>query len=396
MKSRTSSITLVWLTVFLITLVIIVVLGWANLQYVYNLPQKSSFLANWEITRGLIFRGENPYNNPDGRPFSSPLPVVLIYSPFALIENFQIARTVWITVGQIASVIFAFLCIRLTSWQVNRWLVGLILFFALFWFPAVSVYIRGSETSMIAVLFAAAIFAIQKENDEIAGILLGLAALQPRVTLLGVLIVLLWAGSHRRWALHFWTGVVFIFSSGIGMIFLPRWPLDFFWSALRNIDFSFGKTIIETTTRWWPGVGLQIGWGIFILASITLIFEWWLAWGKSQERLIWVLALTFILTIWIGVETNIDHVFMLMLSLIVIFMAWNRRWGWSGQIFTVLIPTLLLPGLWWSFIIFARQGISGSMNPVLMIAFPFLLLISLYWVRWWFLRPTYLDKEETF
>ena len=394
LKSRTFSTAYAWLTLILIALVICVVLGWINLQLVKKLPQESDFLEYWNITRALIFRGENPYINPDGKHFTSPLPVVLLYSPFALIENFQIARAAWITISQVTTAIFAILCIRVTSWQVNRWFAGVVLIFALLWFPAVSVYLRGSETALIAVLFTAAIFALQKQNDEFAGILLGLAALQPRVTLIGVLLVLLWAGSHRRWLLHFWAGVVFIFSSAIGLIFLPGWPIDFFWSTLRNVDFSLGNAIIETTIRWWPGVGLQIGWGIFILASITLITEWWLAWGKSYKRLIWVLALSFILTIWIGIETNIDHVFMLMLSLVVIFMAWNRRWGRSGQIFIVLVTGLLLPGLWWAFTVFARQGISGSMNPVLMIGFPFLTLIGLYWVRWWFLQPIYLDERQ--
>ena len=55
-----------------------------------------------------------------------------------------------------------------------------------------------------------------------------------------------------------------------------------------------------------------------------------------------------------------------------------------------------LTSLWWAFIIYARQGIRGDMNPILMIGFPFLTLIGIYWVRWWFLRPTYLDERQTF
>lgn len=396
LKSRALSTTYAWLALIFIALVVLAIMGWMNFQLVKGLPQESEFLANWEFTRAMIFRGENPYNSPDVEQFTSPLPVVLFYSPFALIENYQIARAAWITVSQVAAAIFAILCIRMTSWQIKHWLAALVLILAIFWFPAVSVYMRGSQTALIAVLFGSSLFALKKQNDELSGILLGLAALQPHVTFISVLLVLLWAGSHRRWTLHFWAGVIFLFISGFGMIFFPSWPADFFWSTLRYIDFSPGKAIIETTTRWWPGVGLQVGWGILILAIIVLITEWWLVWGKSIKRLVWVVALTLILTIWIGIETNIDHIFMLMLPLVVIFMAWNRRWGRSGQIFVILVTGILLPSLWWAFIVFSRQGIRADMNPILMIGFPLLTLIGIYWVRWWFLRPMYLDESQTF
>ena len=141
---------------------------------------------------------------------------------------------------------------------------------------------------------------------------------------------------------------------------------------------------------------MQIGWGFIILAVIILIIEWWLVWRKSFQRQVWVVALTIILSIWIGIETNIDHVFLLMLPLIVILGAWNRRWGRTGQFFAIFVTGLLLPGLWWAFITFARQDIPGDSNPILMIGLPLLTIIGIYWVRWWFLRPSYLDERQTF
>ena len=394
LKSRSVSTTYAWLTLAVLSLVVIAAALWANLQFVEYLPPESEFQAKWETTRALIFNGENPYHSPSGELFTSPLPVVLFYTPFALLGNYEIARAAWMTALQVATVVFAYLCIRIISWQINRWLAGLFFVFALLWFPAISGYIRGSEAAIVAALFTAALFALQKENDEVAGILLALAALQPRVMLIGIILVFLWAGSRQRWTLHFWAGVTFVLISGIGMIFVPSWPLDFFWTILRNVDFNIGHLVIDTTTRWWPGVGEQIGWGIVILAFIILIIEWWLVWGKSNSRLIWTIALSCILAIWIGFGINLDHIFLLLISLAVIFMAWNRRWGRRGQIFTATIMVLLLPGLWWAFIFFEQRGISGEMNPVLMIGFPFIVLVGLYWVRWWFLRPEYLYLND--
>jgi hypothetical protein len=374
----------------------LVVIGCTNFQLVKRLPQESEFQTIWEFTRALIFRGENPYLNTIGDPFTAPLPVVIFYTPFALIENFQIARAAWITLSQISAAVFAILCFRVTSWQIKHGLAVILIIFAFLWFPAFSAYVRGSQIALIAVLLGSSLLALKSQNDELSGILLAFAALQPRVTFLSIFLVLLWAGSQRRWKIHFWTAVIILFLSGIGMIFFPSWLVDFFWSTLRNINFSPGNAILETTTRWWPGVGLQIGWGMIIIAVLILIIEWWLVWGKSFQRQVWVLALTLILSTWIGIETNMDHVFMLILPLMIILMAWNRRWGRVGPFFIIFVAVLLLPGLWSAFITYARQGIPGDSNPILMIGFPLLTLIGIYWVRWWFLRPSYLDESQMF
>jgi hypothetical protein len=370
--------------------------GWVNLQIAKQLPADSQFQSKWEVTRELIFNGENPYGSTSNTPFTAPLPVVLLYAPFALIKNYDIARAAWMTALQSATILCAFLCIQITSWQTRGWLAGVFLLFALLWYPAISVYLRGSETAITVSFLIAALFALHRENDEIAGVLLIFAALQPRVTLIGILLVLFWASSQRRWLLHFWAGITLVFISGISLIFIPSWLIDYFWAVLRNVDFSIGGVIIGTTTRWWPGVGEQIGWGIVILMSLILIIEWWLSWGKDEKRLVWTLALTLIFSLWIGIEINVDNLFLLILSLAVIFTAWNRRWGKSGQIFTMLSVIILLPGLWWAFMYFEQQGIPEEINPILMIGFPFIVIIGLYWVRWWFQRPEYLRLSNTY
>jgi hypothetical protein len=395
LNSRSISTSIAWLALTLLLLVIVAALVWANLQWIENLPQESEFLDNWQITRGLIFQRANPYEPVDGYTFTSPFPVLIFYFPFALIENYELARALWITALQIITVVFAYLGLRNSSWEVNRWLAGGIFVFALLWFPAVSSFIRGSDAALMAAFFAAALLSIQKGRDEVAGVLLALSALQVHLTLLGVMLVLLWIASQRRWPFLFWAGVTFLVTSGIGMIFLPSWPVDFFWSTLRYVDFRIGQTILETATRWWPGIGLQIGWGIIILSALLLIVEWWLAWGKNERRLTWALALTWVVAIWIGFETNLDQVFLLLFPLIVIFAAWNRRWGKSGLAFTLGILALLLPGLWWAFGFFGRRGLGEASNPILMSAFPLLVLLGLYWIRWWYLRPEYLNLNES-
>jgi len=374
----------------LILLVLIIAAGLINRQIVGRLPADSEFQAKWEATNALIFNGTNPYENTNGEAFTAPLPVILLFAPFALIENYEIARAVWMTALQVATVLCGLLCIRIAYWQIRGWLAGIFLLFAFLWYPALSIYIRGSETALIAAFFFTALLALRRENDEIAGVLLAFAALQPRVTLLGIVLVLWWAGSQRKWLVHFWTGIAILFLGGIGLVFVPSWPIDFFWSILRNVDFSIGEVIIGITTRWWPGVGSQIGWGV-LLSGIILVVEWWLLWGKNDRSLIWTSALTLVIAVWVGFEISVDHLFLLLISLCVVFAAWERRWERRGQIFMLLAVIILLPGLWWAYLYFEQQNIPETTNPILMLGFPLIVIIGLYWVRWWFHRPEYLN-----
>jgi hypothetical protein len=189
-------------------------------------------------------------------------------------------------------------------------------------------------------------------------------------------------------------GIALLFLGGIGFVFVPSWLIDFFWSVLRNVDFNIGEVIIEITTRWWPGVGLQIGRGFVLIAGLILVIEWWLLWGKNERYLVWTIALTLVIAVWIGFEISIDHLFLLLLSLSVVFAAWERRWGRRGQIFMLLAVIILLPGLWWAYTHFEQRGILEGMNPIVMLGFPLTVIIGLYWVRWWFHRPGYLNLDN--
>lgn len=394
MNSKSFFASYSWIFLIPLVLALIFAMVWINLQWIAFFPQESEFFYNWQITRGFIFDHTNPYLPDNGYIFTSPFPVLVLYFPFALIENNEIAQAIWITVLQLAIAIFTYQSIRNASWKINLWQMSAILAFALLWFPAASIYIRGSEAAILAVFFSTTLIAIHKDRDELAGVFLTLSALQLRFTFLSVLLVLLWIASQRRWLSIFWAAITLIFTSGIGMIFLPSWPIDFFWATLRQVDFSLGRTIIETTTRWWPGIGMQVGWGIVILSTLILVIEWWLVWGKNTKRLTWTLALTWVIAIWIGFETDIDQVFLLLFPIIIIFAAWDRRWGRSGLVFSWIIMALLLPSLWWSFVSFGQRNISEASNPILMIGFPLLVFIGLYWVRWWYLRPEYLNLSE--
>jgi len=358
----------------------IAILAWANWQWVSCLFPKNEFLYRWEITRSLIFGQANPYDTLEPRRFTAPLPILTLYFPFALIQNYHLALTLWVTFSQVAALIFASLGIRSTGWQINRWAAGAMSLLAVFWFPAMIIYAQGSEAILMAAFFGGGLLLLQRKQDEIAGVLITLSALQWYLTWPGVLFVLLWAASRRRWRFYFWGAATFLGTSLLGMIFIPSWPVDFFWAALRYTDFQIGQAVLNITTGWWPGIGRQIGWGIVLFGGIILMAEWYLAWGRDSRHLAWTAALTWVLALWIGIEVSIQNAFLLLAALLIIFTTWVARWGRAGLAVSFGTAALLLVVPWW------RASAPGTPLPLLTLGFPLLAMIGLYWVRWWFLR----------
>ena len=99
--------------------------------------------------------------------------------------------------------------------------------------------------------------------------------------------------------------------------------------------------------------------------------------------------LTVLLTNLIGIPTNPDNFVVLFPALALVFSIWEQRWGRGGRVFVVLVLLGLAIGLWW---LALRTAWAGALEMVL--AFPLILLLLLYWVRYWALRSRPLPIEE--
>ena len=126
-----------YLFVFVILAIAAVIVGafWANYRFTRQNPGGNDFLVHWVGARALILDGVSPYSDAValriqrrayGRParpgehelrVAYPLYSTLLFSPFALIEDYDLARALWMTVLEIALVLIAFFSLRLTDWR---------------------------------------------------------------------------------------------------------------------------------------------------------------------------------------------------------------------------------------------------------------------------------------
>ncbi len=404
MNSTTRSIFSALVLVFVLVGVIAGVF-WANLSYVKSNPGGNDFLVHWVGTQELIMNGVSPYSEEVairiqtlayGRPaqpgehelrVAYPIYASLIFAPFAIMQDFTVARAAWMTVLEIAIIALAFISINLARWRPNLFVLIIYFLFSILWYHSIRPLINGNAVILVALFITGALLAIRQDRDELAGILLGLATIKPQVAILILFFITLWALSRSRWRLLLWSyGSILIFSL-IGIIFIPDWFIQNFYEVIRYPGYNPPGTPGAAFLEWFPGVGRQLGWGLTILMVAILIFEWIMAWGKSFEWFLWTACLTLVVSQWTGIQTDPGNYIVLFFPLVFVVVSLEKRWGKNAQFVSILIFLGLLFGLWLIFLRTVQYGGQPQQHPIMFFPLPFLLLIGLYWIRWWAIRP---------
>lgn len=383
----------------------IVGLTYANYRYVVNNPGGNDFLTRWVGTQELIFNGTSPYADSVaeriqeiayGRPtqsgedemlFAYPIYASLFHLPFALIRDFSVARALWMTTLEISVILLAAVSIQLTRWKPGT--LGLIIFFAfsLLWYHSARPIILGNAAVLVALFVTLAFLAIRQGRDDLAGILLGFATIKPQVVLLLWVFITIWAFSRQRWKILLWSYGTVIVLSVIGLIFVPDWITQNFYQVLQYPNYTPPGTPSEVFMEWLPGVGRQLGWALTAVLGITLLIEWVSAWGKEFEWFLWTACLTMTISQWIGLQTDPGNFIILFFPLIYVIVNLENRWGKGAKVISIGILLLLFFGLWFLFLATLQVGDQPMQNPVMFFPLPFVILIGLYWVRWWATRP---------
>jgi hypothetical protein len=381
-------------------------LALANYRFAVRNPGGNDFLVHWVGTRALLVDGLSPYSDEValriqkmayGRPaqpgehelrVAYPLYSIGIFLPFAFISDYNLARALWMTALEVGLFGLALLSLRLTGWKPALWLLALFLLFSLTWYHSARAVINGNAVILVAVFIAGALAAIQSDRDEFAGVLLALSTIKPQVVILLVIFICVWAISVRRWGIVNWTVLSLVALSVGAAFFVPDWPLQNLWEVIRYPGYNPPGTPGSALAIWLPAAGSKLGWGLTILLGILLLTEWSAARGQEFRWFFWTASLTLVAGQWIGIQTDPGNFIVLFVALVLIFAMWVKHSGTLGRVMVTLSMVLLLGGLWALFLVTldASAG-QPQQSPVMFFPLPLLLLLGLYWVRWWAIRP---------
>lgn len=393
--------------IFIIILLILILSGltWANYKFSTEYPGGKDFIVQWVGTQELIYKGISPYSDDvevkiqtiaNSRFVSDinqdfqvvyPLYSTIIFAPFAVIQDYNLARALWMSVLEVSIFLIALISLSLTDWKPGIGLFVLYLLFTFIWYHSVYPVIIGNASVLVSLFVVTAFWAIIHRRDELAGILLVLSMIKPDVTFLLWIFATIWGISKRRWRLLIWSyGTLLVFAI-LGMVIFPDWILQYIAQIINFADLNLGTTPGEIFKLWFPGIGHLLGWGLTIIMGFTLLVEWFSAWKKDVSHFLWTACLTIVISLLIGVQTELGNYIILYFPLIYVIGNLQTRWGKSAGMISIILMLILNLGMWY-FVISTTNKIDQSVNnSLLFFIIPFVVLVGLYWIRWWVTRP---------
>jgi len=277
----------------------------------------------------------------------------------------------------------------LIDWRIHGWILAVYLIFALLWYHAVRPLINGNAVILVALFIAGALEAIRHGRDEFAGVLLAFSTIKPQLVVLIIPFILFWSITVQRWKILIWLLITLVILSVSAMIFVIDWPLQNLVEVLRYPGYNPPGTPGAAFSTWWPVLGSRLGWGLTIVLGIVLGIEWYLVRGKDYRWFLWTACLTLVISQWIGIQTDPGNFIVLFIPLVLIMATWEVRWGVKkGQIVALVMMIMLFVGVWGIFLATIDYGDQPQQAPIMFFPLPLFILVGLYWVRWWAIKPS--------
>lgn len=391
-----------------ITTIVLLILGiggsiaglvWGNLLYARTYPGGGQFFVQWFSARSLFIDGINPYSEnsrsamlaasssagvrlDNGAQFSNPLYAAFFTLPYAVVKEYPIARALWMTVMEGLVIGLVFISLSLARWRLKPIALGLLTLFALFWFHGLYPIIAGNLAILLGFFIACVFLAIRARQYEFAGVLLGLASIQPQAMLLFALFVVIWSLKSRHAAVAGWFLATVLLLGGASALIRPRWVIDYLAIAI-NPDPTV-PTISLVLQSFLPAAGKRLGIILSSFTALVLFVEWFISKKTDFLGFFWTGLLTITLSPWIGLPAEPAVFIAAFPAIFFSFNLWLERWPRAGKVLMGGAAILLFGGIWMIF--FSRANTPASSNPGLYFAHPLLVTIMLYWIRWWAIR----------
>jgi hypothetical protein len=394
----------------IVQLVIIAIVGiaalvWSNYRFAESNPGGNDFIPRWVGTRLFLEDGQNPYgeettlaiqeaiygraaeSGDDEALFAYPFFSMIVFAPFSTTNDYVFSRALWTTTLQLALVATAIIAVVLSGWRPNRSGLTVFLLFSILWYHGARPMINGNAAILVAFFIAVGLWLLRKKQDAWAGVALAFATIKPQMVLLYIPLIFIWALSHKRYrvVMSFSLSLLVLLSGSLWL--QPGWLADAINQIMTYSSYTPPGTPATIFAQWWPENGLLLGRGLSAFLLLVLLWEWWLSLGKNFEWLLWSASLTLVLTQLVGVPTTTANYASMLIVFPVVFAAWERRFDREQNRAILISLVIVFLGLWLLFTSTMLPGTQFREHLIMLFPVPIVLLLNLYWLRWWALRP---------
>lgn len=315
-----------------------------------------------------------------------PFHLLLLYFPFSLLADPQLARVIFTLIVEFGLFAFALLSLRLTEWDSPRFFAVLFFVFCVINTYTFQAVIESSPILLLGLLYAGILLALRAEQDELAGTLIAFSFYHWEIGGPFILLVLIMAIHQRRTRILAGFGMVTFILLAISFLIYPDWLIPFFRAALTNLRADFGFSPQAILADLWPTHGRSLAWVIILLLLIALGYEWSIARASDFRRFYWASCLTIAATPLLGVRSEMENLAILSLPLAFVFAITHHRWRRYGGVFTFLLLLITFSVPW--LIYFFAVPIYGKIaEEILYLFLPVFTVLGIYWIRWWAIRP---------
>ena len=335
-----------------------------------------SAVATLEIQRGIYGRPALP--SEDQGAFAYPIYVVLLTWPLCSTADFATVYAVAMTALILCLVLNAILSREAVGWQARGWLWVWCLVWIVMMYPNARAVLLGQLAGVVSLLLAAALVAMRRGRDVLAGAALALSTIKPQMAIVIVPWLLFWATFQGRRRLIY----SFLLSTAVlvvvPLIWLPTWPTGWLEQLRAYTSYTeFGSVTWILTSHY-------LGTPAAVETVLTLALLFWLglqAWRGRRlafEPMLWGASLSLVLTHFVAPRTATTHFSALLVPSFLLFRALQTSQPRRGSLIIAALLAVIAVGSWALFVLTVEGRFESALNYI---PIPLGLLVGLLLVR---------------
>lgn len=412
MRKRYRRVSISQYLVVSLVVLIAIGLGFLSAFVMRQVPYEDHFVIPWAAGRVWFLDGGDPYSEqviqlaeqalvnspyqgqlPSKSVLSDPIMNLIFTIPFSLLP-FEISRAIWVVLVLICIGLIGFFALKLSGWKISSYEKAGVILLLTTWFPAAQAALMGLLSPIVILVILAAIYALLKEQDTLAGFLLALTLGSWQISVLLLLLLVIWSVTRQRWQvlIAYFAGLAFLWA--ITLILLPSWPLGWLGVMIENYaGFSWIHTPLIYLAKQLPGIGnylsigLHAGFGIYLIVLFISIM------GKSGREFTWRILAFLVLIDLFDVQATVHQVYLVLPAIFLVFRFWTERWRLVGHILSLVLVVVVVVSSW---ILAAPQfSLTESIGfGALIVGLPLFTFAGMISIRWWALKIPRLPFER--